>query len=249
MVLPLLLTALAICGIAIGVRLGGERYLPPQVVAAGGALLFGISLFFILPEMAENAGWVAGSAALLLGGLLLWTIDRYLYPICPSCSEEHDHSHCAKPPLHGFAVPLLIATGIHSILDGWSIRILSSHWIIGWAAPVGLALHKAPEGMALGLITREALTSARRAFLICTAVECLTLVGAALEPVADQAGVARFGGNWMTGILALTGGSFLFLGFHTVHGSRKKRGVVSAFLLTLCGVAAIALMRWRFGSV
>jgi zinc transporter ZupT len=233
---------MAICGIAIGVGLGSERRLPAQVTAAGGALLFGISVFFILPEMAESAGWPIGAAALAAGGILLWGIDRYLYPICPSCSHEHDHTHCSKPPLHGFAVPLLIASGIHSLLDGWSIRLLSTNGITGWAAPLGLALHKVPEGIALGLIAREALTSARRAFLICTAIESLTLVGAALEPVADKSAAAHFGVAWMTLVLAATGGSFLFLGFHTVHVSRKVRGVVPTFLLTLCGLAAVAYL-------
>ena len=161
MLLPFLLTALAICGIAIGVRLGGERRLPAQVTAAGAALLFGIALFGVLPEMAEQSGWVAGCVALFLGAFLLWLVDHFLYPICPACSESHDHKHCGEPRLHGFAAPLLIATGIHSMLDGWSIRVLAAHQISGWAAPLGLALHKAPEGMALGLITREALTSAR----------------------------------------------------------------------------------------
>ena len=249
MLLASFLTILAICGIALGVWLGREKGLPPRITAAGGGLLFGISLFWVLPEMAEHSGWAAGSAALLAGAVLLWTVDHFVYPICPTCSEEHDHSHCGEPPLHGFAAPLLIATGIHSLLDGWSVRILAPSWVAGWAAPLGLALHKIPEGMALGLIAREALASTRRAFWACVAVESLTLLGAMLEPMADQAGAAQFGGNWMTCILAITGGSFLFLGFHTVHGSRKKPGVVPTFLLTLCGVAAIALMRGHFRTV
>jgi hypothetical protein len=81
MVLPLFLTALAICGVAIGVRLGGERRVPAQVTAAGGALLFGIALFWVLPEMAEQSGWAIGTGALFLGAIALWAIDHFLYPI------------------------------------------------------------------------------------------------------------------------------------------------------------------------
>jgi zinc transporter ZupT len=245
MLLSLLVTALAISGIAIGVVLGGERNLPPSVTAAGGGLLFGISLFWVLPEIAGESGWVIGSLALLAGASLLWTVDHYLYPICPSCSAGHDHAHCSGPPLHGFAAPLLIATGIHSFLDGWSIRLLSSGSVSGWLAPLGLALHKVPEGMALGLITRESLSSARRTIAACIAVESLTLVGAALEPAADHAASIWFGRAWISVILAIIGGSFLFLGFHTVHGSRHKPGVVRTFLLTTCGIGALALVHWR----
>ncbi|MGA8599405.1 MAG: hypothetical protein WB676_32190 [Bryobacteraceae bacterium] len=249
MLLAFFLTGLAVCGIVLGVGLGESRGLSPRVAAAGGGLLFGISLFWVLPEMAGESGWIAGPAALLAGALPLWLIDRFVHPICPNCSASHDHSHCGEPPLHGFALPLLIAAGIHSMLDGWSVRLLANHGIVGWAAPLGLALHKVPEGMALGLIARESLVSGRRAFLACVAAECLTLLGALLEPAADHAGVAHFGWGWATGVLAVTGGSFLFLGFHTIHGSRKKPGVIPAFLVTLCGIAALALAHWRFGTL
>src|SRR4051812_36364914 len=131
MFFALLLTAFAISGVAAGAYLGASRGLPPRVAAAGGGLLLGISLFWMLPEMAEQSGWLAGASALTLGGVLLWSIDHFLYPICPSCSHSHDHHHCERPPLHGFGVPLLIAAGIHSFLDGWSIRVLASDDLAG----------------------------------------------------------------------------------------------------------------------
>jgi zinc and cadmium transporter len=249
MLLAFFLTALAVCGIVLGVGLGESRGLSPRIAAAGGGLLFGISLFWVLPEMAGQSGWIVGGLALLAGALPLWLIDRFMHPICPSCAVSHDHSHCAEPPLHGFALPLLIAAGAHSLLDGWSVRLLASHGIAGWAVPLGLALHKVPEGIALGLIVRESVVSGRRAFFACVAAECFTLLGALLEPIADQAGVIRFGGGWVTGVLAVTGGSFLFLGFHTVHGSRKRPGVVPAFLATLCGISSMAVAHRRFGAL
>jgi len=106
MFVALLLTAIAIAGIVIGVFLGRTRGLPPRIAAAGGGLLFGISLFWMLPEMAEQAGWLAGILAITLGVTVLWCVDHFLYPICPSCSHTHDHGHCGGPPLHGFAAPL-----------------------------------------------------------------------------------------------------------------------------------------------
>ena len=78
------------------------------------------------------------------------------------------------------------------------------------------------------------------------AVEYLTLVSAWIEPRADAAGALRFGVFWITGILALIAGSFLFLGFHTVHGSRKKSGVLSTFVLAIVAVACAALVHHRF---
>lgn len=249
MLLALIITAFAICGVASGVLLGETRNLPPRVAGAGGGLLFGISLFWMLPEMAEQSGWTESVFALSAGAALVWLIDHFVYPICPSCSHTHDHRHCGEPPLHGFAAPILVATGIHSLLDGWSVRYLTPTGLGGFAAPLGLALHKIPEGLAVGIIAREAMSSTRAALLACVAAESMTLVGAWIEPVANQAGASRFGPIWVTCVLALIAGSFLFLGFHTVHGSRKQPGVLPIFMLTITGVACLALVHWRFGML
>lgn len=249
MLLALILTAFAIGGVAAGVLLGETRNLPPRVAGAGGGLLFGISLFWMLPEMAEQSGWIESALALGVGAALVWLVDRFVYPICPSCSHTHDHHHCGEPPLHGFAAPILVATGIHSLLDGWSVRYLAPNGLAGFAAPLGLALHKIPEGLAVGIIAREAMSSTRGALLACVIAEGMTLVGAWIEPAANEIGASHFGPTWITGVLALIAGSFLFLGFHTVHGSRKQPGVVSVFMLTITGVACLALVHWRFGML
>ena len=65
MLLPLLVTLFAFAGVLAGVYLGTSRHLSPQVVAVGGGLLFGTSLFWVFPEMVGSAGWLY--AILLLG--------------------------------------------------------------------------------------------------------------------------------------------------------------------------------------
>jgi hypothetical protein len=91
--------------------------------------------------------------------------------------------------------------------------------------------------------------SARLALLGCVAAESATLVGAFIEPFIDHAGASHFGAVWVSIVLALTGGSFLFLGVHTIDGSRGKPGVFSTFFMTLSCVAGIALWHWRFGTI
>jgi zinc transporter ZupT len=243
MLAALLLTAFAIGGVSAGVLLGRTRGLPPRIAAASGGLLFGISLFWMLPEMVRNSGWLVGLLALCVGVAVLWCIDHFVHPICPSCSHSHNHEHCTEPPLHGFAGPLLIATGLHSVLDGWSIQMVAGSGFASLALPVGLALHKVPEGLALGLVARESIDSIRKAFWACVAAESLTLLGAWIEPQADRAGAIHFGALWVTGVLAIVGGSFIFLGFHAVDGSRRKPGVIPTFVLTLLAVAVLALVQ------
>lgn len=242
MPLALLLTVLAVSGIVAGLFLGQSRSLSPQLLAIGGGLLCGISLFWVFPEMIESSGWML-AALLLSGGVVaLWLVDRFIFAICPSCSHNHDHEHdCHKPPLHGFALPLLIFTSVHSLLDGWSIRLLGNGGLISWVVVVGLALHKIPEGLALGIITRKSMMTAVRAAAAAIGVECFTLLGAWMEPQINQAGALRFGAIWTTGVLGLIAGSFLFLGYHTVHGRRKSIRVVTIFGATVLLIAGAAL--------
>jgi zinc transporter ZupT len=249
MLLPLLITLFAFAGVIVGVYLGTSRRLSPELVAVGGGLLFGASLFWVFPEMLQGVGWFY-SALLVAGGVaVLWLVDTFVFSICPSCSHTHDHHDCHKPPLHGFAVPLLAATAIHSLLDGWSVRLLAGDSLASWAVPVGLALHKIPEGLAIGLIARKSLSSGWKAAIAAMLVESCTLLGAWIEPAANRAGALRFGPFWTTGVLGLVAGSFLFLGYHTIHGGRREFGVVRAFGLTVALVGGAALLHRQFSGV
>jgi hypothetical protein len=64
-----------------------------------------------------------------------------------------------------------------------------------------------------------------------------------LEPRADQTGIENFGLWWIASVLAIIGGSFLFLGFHTVIPERRKLGVMAIFFTTLGLVGGAAAFR------
>jgi zinc transporter ZupT len=196
-----LLTFVALGGVATGVFMGQWRKGSSQVAAAGGGLLFGIALFLVIPEIARSLGWALGFALALAacGGLAL--LDRFLI-------------HIGHSPVEGVIGPLLAATAVHSFLDGWSLRALSMQPVANIAVPLGLALHKFPEGLALGLITRRSM-SWTRALGASAIVEGLTLVGATVEPKVNESGAAQFGNWWTAIVLGIVAGSFLFLGFHS----------------------------------
>ena len=224
-----LLTSLAVLGIAIGAMLGQSRALSIHLAAAGGGLLSGISLFWLIPEIAQGAGWVPAVAFPLGLSVALWAGDRYLL-------------HKGHSLRHGFITPLMAATAVHSLLDGWSIRALEVQPMASLAVLLGLALHKLPEGLALGWITRNALHSTGRAVLFCSLAETLTVAGAWVEPKVAASGVEIFGTKATAAMLMLVAGSFLFLGSHTVVPNRKKAGIVPIFVsaLVLAGILAFA---------
>ncbi|MGA8028824.1 MAG: hypothetical protein WB992_16900 [Bryobacteraceae bacterium] len=222
-----LLTLLALGGVVIGLWAGQSRALSSHFAAAGGGLLFGIALFWILPEIANVAGWIWAAVLAAAGCCMLAVLDQFL-------------AHTAHSPRHGVIWPLLVAAAAHSFLDGWSVRAFSAQPLTDIAVPIGLGLHKIPEGLALGWVTRQYLSSPVRAAIASASVEAVTLLGAFLEPGANQAGEARFGAGWTAIVLAIIAGGFLFLGFHAVMPARRKPGIIAIFFATLLAVGG-----WR----
>ena len=111
------------------------------MVPFSGAMLLLVSFAWVLPELAENLGWLSGLALMLAGFAILWLIDKNLYPVCPSCSHTHDHDSCVTR-LHGFAGPLVAATAVHSMFDGWALAAAYTAGQQGiWA---GVVIHKIP---------------------------------------------------------------------------------------------------------
>jgi zinc transporter ZupT len=104
---------------------------------------------------------------------------------------------------------------------------------------LGMAIHKIPEGLALGAIVRSAVTSRRKALAASAAAEGLTVIGAILE-LAVAPGL---GSVWAHRLLALAAGCFLYLGYHAVHGEYKRRGAAPAFVPALTGVAGSSVIR------
>jgi zinc transporter ZupT len=225
-----LLTVLAFAGIAAGLFLGYAGSLSDQLAAAGGGLLFGISLFWIIPEIAQTSGWGPALALALVTCCALLVLDRLLL-------------HTGHSPRHGVIGPLLAATAIHSFLDGWSVRAFSIQPLANVAVPLGLGLHKIPEGLALGWIARRSFSPAWKAAATAAAIETMTLVGALVEPRANDSGVAAFGPWWTAVVLSIIAGGFLFLGLHALLPARNRAGVVPVFITTLAAVGGIALVR------
>lgn len=198
----------------------------------------GVALFWVLPEMAGIFNW-RGAVLWILGGfVLLGVVDRFFYPVCPTCSTGHDHSGCSTR-LHGFALPLLAAAALHAMMDGWSAAAADSDVRLSVGMLAGIAAHKLPEGLALGVIARAALKSRGAAFLWCALAESATLLGAVFE----SALAPSLGAVGLHAALALVGGSFLYLGGHAIHGELRRSGASPALVPALTGVAGSSVLR------
>jgi zinc transporter ZupT len=208
----------AVAGAYLPVAHGRTRMFVP----ISGLILLAVSLFSILPEMAGEAGWLRVCGLYACGYAVLFVIDRYVYSVCPSCSHSHDHGHC-EMELHGFSVPLIMATSIHAFIDGWGMTVAQNAGAgsMRIALPLAVLLHKIPEGLALGVMLRASLRTRGHAAAWGSAAELMTTVGALvamlLLPGASPA--------WARDLLAVAGGTFLYLGFHAVHGAFEWRAL------------------------
>lgn len=236
--LLLLLTLVATLAAAAGIRLTSMPAISRKLVPFSGGLLIGICAFGIVPEVVEELEWYASLLWLLAGFLALWVIDRFVYPVCPSCSHSHDHDVCITR-LHGFATPMIVAASAHSFLDGFGA---AASYTAGPGTMLlfAIAMHKIPEGLAFGIILRSAVQSPWKALAWCAIAESAMFVGGGFESLLTGQMTAA----WFGVLLAVIGGSFSYLGLHAIHGEFKRRGLVPAFMPALTGAAgAVALQQ------
>ena len=235
--LSLLAGSIGVAGAALGVS--SVMGAPRKIVPFSGGLLIGVALFGVLPDLAAHYGWIVGVAMLAAGVAALALFGRYVYPVCPSCSHTHDHDGCARV-LHGFAGPLIAVACLHAFLDGLGISAAQHEEAGGFGAVLvfGVILHKVPEGVALGIMLRASVSSRAAAFAWCVLAEGATLAGGVFE----SAVTARTGAGWVMVALALAGGSFIYLGFHAVHGEWRRRGA-PAMGPALTGAAGAAVLQ------
>jgi zinc transporter ZupT len=238
--IPALATAIGWAGAALGVGVASLRRRTRYAVPFSAGVLLGVVLFGLLPELVEASGAVAGVLLPVAGYGLLLAINRFVYPVCPTCAHDHDHGACADE-LHGFALPLIAAAAVHSFLDGWSVVAaqLAAPAGLRLAVPLAICLHKLPEGVALGGILRASVKRRAAALGWCILAEGATLMGGA----AGLWMAPHLGTKWTVVPLGLAAGWLIYLGFHAVHEEWKQRGARPAFLSAAAGAAAAAILQ------
>ncbi len=234
----LILLALTLAAAWLGIALGGRASFT-RVLPFSGGVLIGVAAFWVFPEIAAQYGWVGALCGIVVGFSLLWLVNQYLYPVCPACSADHDHASCSQP-LHGFSAPLFAAAGLHSFFDGWSLGVAQqSSQEVRLAFLAGIAIHKIPEGLALGVLFLAATGSVWKAWVSCAAVQSVMVIGGLLAVFASP----HFGPNWISGLLSIAAGVFFYLGYHAIESECQARGVRTAFWPALTGVAGAAALR------
>jgi zinc transporter ZupT len=191
-------------GAAGGVVLAGRESLTRYLIPVSGGFLILVAIAFLLPELAREVGWMLTLGLAALGYGVLMAVDRLAFSVCPSC--DHGHHHSLELKLEGFAAPLLAAVAIHAFVDGWGlVAVRTATPDAGKPLVLAILLHKIPEGLTLGAMTRASFDGAGQAVAWCVAVELATVAGGA-------AGLWLTPAAWVSYPLAVAAGTFLFLG-------------------------------------
>jgi zinc transporter ZupT len=237
---PALATAVGVSGAALGIWLTGLRERARAVLPFSAGVLIGVAVFGLVPELASEMGWPISLGLFLAGYVALLGINRYVYRVCPTCAHDHDHNACSTE-LHGFATPLIAAAAVHSFLDGWSVATVQLTATIGLriAVPLAVALHKFPEGLALGGILRASVRRRDAALGWAVLAEGATLLGGGLGVAMGP----HLGMGWITYPLGIAAGWLFYLGYHAVDEEWRRRGAWVPLGWAAAGVVGAAAVQ------
>ncbi len=214
----------AMAGALAAVLLGSVGHRPRcALISLGAGALLGVGGGAVLPETSALIGLPRALGALAIGGLLFFLIGKYLYFTCPACSATATDREKGFVRLGG----LLIAAGaFHALMDGMAITLgaeISSK--VGLSVLAAVAVHKAPEGIALGSLSLQAGYGRGGALLVTLLVEIMTAMGSGLGLLAGKIPPA-----WLGIALGIAGGSFLYIGLFALAAEMReheKRSIIA----------------------
>jgi zinc transporter ZupT len=242
-----LTTAIAIASIFSTGHAPLQRRLLPWI----GGLLPGIGAFWILPEMAEQRGWMLSLISVSAILLALALIDRYICPICPFCATRVHPFANLGPVRSGrhmimLGLPLLAVGCIHSFFDGWTIAFsqVASPSTVSTALFWGAMVHKLPESVAIGILAARLVSSRTKALGIVVLIQTAMAVGGILGVFAGNLDT-----RWADIYRMLVCAVLLLLGLLALQEEVRSRGRVAAIraaapALLGCGLVALAGQIW-----
>jgi len=217
-----------------------------RVLPWTAGVLLGVSVFWILPEIASGRGWCIALGAVLPIAVVLALIDRYAYPICPFCIQNlHTHGPAACKPLSRRAVrigwPLLVVGCVHCFLDGWAIALAPD---VATRASValsyGVIVHKLPESVAIGVVAARLTANRMRALAVVGLIQLSLLAGSLFSYFSPYREITSLE---MFSVPACA--CLLLFGFLALEDEWRLNGRIAAIRASVpglagCGLAALA---------
>ena len=208
-------------------------------ISLGAGTLLGVAVCGILPECLHELNWWQLILGLASGYALFALISKFVFHVCPACAASH-FDEATTHRLAEYAVAMMIALGIHCIVDGLALAAgQRQSAAIDWSVTLAICVHKFPEGLALGALLLGGGFHRGKMLWLVAAVESTTIVGGLIGWLILHQ-VSMF---WLALALANAGGGFLFLGIHAVIGEifKHHKGLVLANFAAGFGIIAILI--------
>jgi zinc transporter ZupT len=247
----LLFAALTGLGMLIGVGLmrrfeGWAIRHTGELIAFAAGLLVSGALLHLIAGAIDLIGAGAGLSWTLGSFLLFYLAEAHFVPhvhgrgevILESQSGESGHGHHGGA--HPVAVMVALGLSMHSVVDGASVGAgLAAGALLGSVTAVLVVVHKLPVGIAVMSALYHSGFSGHRAALVSTGLAAITPLAVLLSYI-----YFRLVSTEVLGVLlALAGGSFLYVGAADLLPEGQARGRVPNTMMFVLGVALMAAIK------
>jgi len=193
------------------------------MLAFASGLMISVAFFDMLPEAEIAANYLF----IGIGFFSLYVVEKLI--IIHTCGEE-------ECEVHSIGWVSVIGIAFESIIDGLAIAAgYSVQPVLGAVITLGVISHEIPRGFSTTIIMRNSNYSTRNTFIALFIDAFFTPLGVLLAFVFPIKSFAA--------ILALTAGTFLYIGASDLLPEAHKRFNIKVVLAVLLGVAVVLLLK------
>lgn len=210
-----------------------QKILFALVGFSAGALIGGAFLH-ILPESLRETKSAAVFYYLILGIILFFLMERYLY---------WRHCHEGVCDIHAFTYLNLIGDGLHNFIDG--MVIAASFMVslkLGSVTTLAVILHEIPQELGDFAVLVYGGFSKKKALVFNFASALMAIAGALTGYF-----ISGLVGGFTNFILPLTAGGFIYIAssdlIPEIHKEKNLRRATLAFISFLLGIVLMALAK------
>ncbi|MFA5866406.1 MAG: ZIP family metal transporter [Actinomycetota bacterium] len=203
------------------------------LISFAGGVLVATAFLELLPEAAvETKMW---PTAALIGVVGLFVVEHFM--AIHECQDE-------TCDIHNIGTISALGIGIHSLIDGVVIGAgFQVSVALGLITAVAVIVHEVPEGVFTYGLLIASHEPERKSLIISWIVALATPVGTLLTYSALQG----LGPDVLGIMLALSGGTFVYVGTADLLPQIHRRPNVKALSIMLAGVIFVVLLGYFFG--
>ena len=208
-------------------------------LAFSAGVMLGAAFLHMLPEALEGAG-ARVVPFVLLGFLALYLLERFvLVHLCAEpgpnarlaarATEVHGHDHGSDHrhgdgtgcDVHTLGMAAFVGMSLHTAVDGFALGAATAGTSVGFLVFLAILAHKVPSSFSLSAILRDEGWSRGRTLAMNAAFALMVPVGAGLFLLVSRVADA---GAFASYALAASAGTFLHLALSDIVPDLHRRG-------------------------